>query len=246
LFELEAFERRILMAAAPGPINRPFTSTEIVVAFTGNVGRPVLQDQFNRDATVRKMVDLAKSTDMFQVSGTSLVEVKLRPGANVLQLVQKFSALPGVSWAQPNYIYNDIDPRDFIPNDPSYGSQYHHPKMQNNLAWDTTLGSPTVVLGITDDGFDTEHVDLFTNIWINQAEIPATRLANLTDLNSDGYISMEELQDLSNRGPFKANDINADNRITASDLIALMTKDGNGNDTGAGGWTDLVDQGANT
>jgi subtilisin family serine protease len=117
--------------------------------------------------------------------------------------------------------------------------------MQNNLAWDTTLGDPRVIIGITDDGNDTEHQDLYLNIWVNQNEIPATRRANLTDLNSDGYISMEELNDPVNQGAFKINDANADGRISALDLRAAMIKDGGGNDTGAGGWSDALDQGAN-
>jgi subtilisin family serine protease len=142
--------------------------------------------------------------------------------------------LGAVQWAQLNYTYAS-DPRELTPNDPQYGSQYHHPHMQNNLAWDTTLGDPRIVIGITDDGNDTEHQDLYLNIWVNQNEIPATRRTNLTDLNSDGYISMEELNDPSNQGPFKISDSNADGRISALDLRAAMIKDGSGNDTGAGG-----------
>jgi subtilisin family serine protease len=224
---------------------RPFTLTEIVVAFDGTSGLPALRQAVNNNASLRRLVDITRSQDMFTVSGTTLVEVKLPRGADPLNVVARFKALPNVAWAQPNYIYVG-DPRELTPNDPSYASQYHHPLMKNNLAWDITQGDPRVIIASTDDGVDFEHQDLYINLWINQPEIPPTRLANLTDLNSDGYISMEELQDPSNRGPFKANDINGDNRITGSDLLAAMIKDGGGNDTGNGGWSDGIDQGSNT
>jgi subtilisin family serine protease len=234
-------------AAGDDNVNRPFTKTEIVVAFRGTTGRPQLVAAVNANPNLRRLVNVSASTDMFTVPSerVSLVEVKLPAGTDPKLVVQRFEALPSVAWAQPNYIYEG-DPRELTPNDPQYGSQYHHPRMQNNLAWDTTLGDPRVTVAVTDDGVDFEHQDLYLNIFINQVEIPPSRLANLTDLNGDGYISMVELQDPTNRGAFKANDINSDGRITPSDLLANMVKDGNGNDTGNGGWSDQIDQGSNT
>ena len=236
-------------AAADGGGNdgRAFSKTEIVVAFTGTRGRPVLLDKVRRDPDLRRMVNVNASTDMFTVPSQkiSLVEVKLPAGVDPLEVVRRFERLAGVAWAQPNYIYEG-DPREFVPNDPQYASQYHHPLMRNNTGWDTTMGDPRVTVAVTDDGVDTEHADLHQNIFINQVEIPPSRRSNLTDLNGDGYVSMLELNDATNRGAFKANDINGDNRITASDLLAAMVKDGNGADTGNGGWSDLVDQGNNT
>jgi subtilisin family serine protease len=47
-------------------------------------------------------------------------------------------------------------------------------------------------------------------------------------------------------GTGKAVDVNGDGRISGSDLLAAMVKDGSGSDTGNGGWSDGVDQGGNT
>ena len=189
-------------------------------------------------------MNYSASSDLFTVRDVTLVTVKLSPGTKPRAAVDAFKRLGTVKWAQVNYTYAG-DRRELSPSDPQYANQYHHPLMQNNLAWDITQGDPRVVVAITDDGVDAEHEDLYRNIWVNQAEIPALRRASLTDVNGDGYISMDELNDPANRGAFKANDVNADGRITAADLLAPMVKDGGGNDTGAGGWTDGIDEGNN-
>ncbi|HMP17841.1 MAG TPA: S8 family serine peptidase, partial [Gemmatales bacterium] len=76
------------------------------------------------------------------------------------------------------------DPREYIPNDPSYSAQYHHPLMQNHLAWDSTLGSPTVRIAVLDDGVQLNHPDLSANIWVNPGEIPGDGIDN----DGNGYI----------------------------------------------------------
>ncbi|MFT5051970.1 MAG: subtilisin family serine protease [Chlamydiales bacterium] len=89
----------------------------------------------------------------------------------------------GVVWAAPNNSYNG-DPRELVPNDPQYGSQYHHPLMQNDAAWNITLGDASVIIGITDDGFDTDHADLAAGIWVNPGETPGDGIDN----DANGYI----------------------------------------------------------
>ena len=153
---------------------RPFTQTEIVVAFKGNTGRSQLVEAVNANANIRRVVNLPASTDMFAVRSqrVALVEVKLPAGVDPKLAVQRFESLPNVAWAQPNYLYEDMDYREFTPNDPQYASQYHHPLMKQNLAWDTHLGSTQIKIGITDDGVLTNHPDLIDNIWVNPGEIP--------------------------------------------------------------------------
>src|SRR5262249_6724197 len=154
-------------------------------------------------------------------------------GADPLAVVNGLQKLPIVSWAAPNYVYDSAtfgDPREFDPNDPSYGNQYHHPLMQNNLAWDYTLGRSSIVIAVTDDGQDIAHVDFFDNIWINQGEIPPAYKANLTDVDGDGLITMRDLNNAVNKGPFKSTDVNGNGRIDGLDLLAAT------NVSGTGGW----------
>ena len=103
---------------------------------------------------------------------TNIVLVRYAPTtANGLQLESALEANENVEWAAPNRAY-DGDPRELEPNDPQYGSQYHHALMQNNAAWDITLGDASIVIGITDDGLSTTHSDLAPNVWTNTDEIP--------------------------------------------------------------------------
>ncbi|MCC7014787.1 MAG: S8 family serine peptidase [Planctomycetes bacterium] len=98
-------------------------------------------------------------------------------------LTRRLSSVGGIEWSAPNTALEG-DPREVVPNDPSYGLQYHHPKMQNDLAWNTTFGSASVIMGITDDGVDLDHPDLVQNIWVNPGEVAA----NGIDDDGNGYV----------------------------------------------------------
>ncbi len=116
---------------------------------------------------------------------TALVHLRLGSGGNVLESMQTLDRQPVVLWSAPNFVQGASgDPRDFIPNDPSYGSQYHHPLMQNNLAWDLSLGNPAIRVGVTDDGVALTHPDLAPNIFVNPGEIAG----NGVDDDGNGYI----------------------------------------------------------
>ncbi|ARU60027.1 hypothetical protein CBW65_02315 [Tumebacillus avium] len=65
--------------------------------------------------------------------------------------------------ADPNVESVEIDQImsiNYTPNDPSYGSQYHLPKIQANYAWDYNTGSSAVKIAIIDTGVDIQHPDL--------------------------------------------------------------------------------------
>jgi len=50
----------------------------------------------------------------------------------------------------------------FIPNDPLYPNQWHHPKINSPLAWEKSNGS-SVIIAIADTGVDCNHPDLALN-----------------------------------------------------------------------------------
>ncbi|MBI3134524.1 MAG: T9SS type A sorting domain-containing protein [Bacteroidetes bacterium] len=81
------------------------------------------------------------------------------------------------------------------PNDPSFGSQWHHVDGSDNdidsdLAWDVTTGGTTqngdeiVVCVIEGGGADWAHPDLAANHWVNTAEIAN----NSIDDDGNGYV----------------------------------------------------------
>jgi subtilisin family serine protease len=133
------------------------------------------------------------------------------------------------------------------PNDPSFGVQWDLSNTGQGggtpgadihalNAWGTTTGTGQTTVAVIDTGIDYDHPDLFENIWINQAEIPASRMQNLIDVDGDGIIDFRDLNDSRNQGPGKITDVNHDGRIDAADILAPMQLDASGNDTGLGGW----------
>lgn len=127
-----------------------------------------------------------------------LHHVRLPAGVSVTTALAELASFAGseVAWAAPNFVYEG-DPRELVPNDPSYASQYHHPLMQNHLAWDIGQGAG-IIVAVTDDGVDIDHVDLTTNIWVNPGEIAGNGL----DDDGNGFI------DDVNGWDFSSNDNN--------------------------------------
>ena len=115
--------------------------------------------------------------------GVSLVQINVGEG-NMFDVMQQLHDSDGVRWAAPNFQSDLEDPRDLIPNDPQFGNQYHHPLIGNIDAWDVTLGDPSIVIGITDDGVAINHEDLTDAIWVNGGEVPG----NGIDDDANGYV----------------------------------------------------------
>jgi subtilisin family serine protease len=126
-----------------------------------------------------------------------IVHLDLGAGSDVVAAMKGLETRADILWSSPNYVYEGGDAREFTPNDPRYpgaSGQYHHPLMRNDLAWDITLGSPTVTIGVTDDGVSRPHVDLTDNIWINPGEVAGDGIDNdgngrIDDVNGWDFIS---------------------------------------------------------
>jgi len=127
----------------------------------------------------------------------SLYRVTLPSGLDVPSALASVRGSAAVAWAAPNFTY-EREQREFVPDDPQYGSQYHHPLMQNPQAWDITMGSPDVIVAVTDDGVDIDHVDLVNNIWTNPGEVAGN------GLDDDGNGFVDDVQGWD----FSANDNN--------------------------------------
>jgi subtilisin family serine protease/uncharacterized protein YigE (DUF2233 family) len=174
--------------------------------------------------------------------------VQLGAGVSVDAAVAAYSASPLVDYAQPDFRIH----LESIPNDPLFNQQWDmHNTGQDGgtpgddigatAAWNLTTGTGNTVVAVIDTGVDYNHQDLYDNIWINQAEIPTSRKANLLDVDGDGRITFYDLNDPRNQGTGKITDINHDGRIDAADILAPMQKTG-GVDNGLGGWADGISE----
>ena len=193
--------------------------------------------RFRPDVTDVRSASLLPGTEVAPATATlvpGLHRVTLSPGVGVEQALEACRASPLVLYAEPNGRLHTTA----VPNDPYYADpdMDHLRTIGMEAAWDVTTGDTSVPIADIDTGLAYDHPDVYLNVWINQAEIPYSRLKNLTDVDGDGLITFWDLNDPVNQGPGKITDVNGDGRIDAADILAPMVLDAAGNDTGAGGW----------
>jgi subtilisin family serine protease len=135
--------------------------------------------------------------------------VRTAPGTDLQVLAQRYAQQPGVSFIQPNYIYEAIalpdDPNfPFVPS--SLGPPDDqllwglHTTAENGAprpadvafdsdidaaeAWEVTTGSSDVIVAVIDTGVNFNHPDIVANMWTNPGEIDG----NGIDDDGNGYI----------------------------------------------------------
>lgn len=230
---LEQLEERDLLAASPGLADsgnihlQPghYDPAHILVWYEPEV----TPTAWLNGTTIGTKLDL--------VSGLYVVD--LASGVSVARALKAYQAAPGVRDALPDYLLTiQKTPRDTYYS----SSQWDLRRIQAPQAWNTITGSSSMVVAVIDSGIDYAHPDLARNIWINQAEIPSSRMAHLTDVDGDGVISFWDLNNPINQGQGKITDFNKDGKIDGRDLLAPLVKDSQGQDTGKGGWADGVSQ----
>jgi thermitase len=115
--------------------------------------------KFNKGAD-SKAVAAGKGATVGKALGKSDWKVVNVPAGKASEFLAKFQADANVEAAELDYVMS----ANLTPNDPSYASQYHLPRIQANLAWDITTGSTAKTIAIVDTGVDLTHPDLAAKI----------------------------------------------------------------------------------
>ena len=116
---------------------------------------------------------------------------RLGAAVSVEHAIAQLRGNPHVRYVEPNYIVS----ADATPSDPRLGDLWGlintgqsngtpDADIDADLAWDVSVGSVGVIVGIIDTGVDYSHPDLAGNIWTNPGEIPGNGL----DDDGNGFI----------------------------------------------------------
>lgn len=153
--------------------------------------RPQIPRQRQVRQIVRSRIDFSRVDGVHQVCVVDLTE-----GNDVRALAEQVSRLPGVRYAEPDYI---VHADDIVPNDERFVEMWGLENDGTNgiqadadidaaQAWDTTTGSSDVIVAIIDSGVDFLHPDLSANMWINHGESGDGRENDGIDNDDNGYV----------------------------------------------------------
>lgn len=116
--------------------------------------------------------------------GMTIERIRLPFGVNLADAARRISALPGVMYAEPNFIHTPA----VVSNDPYYttssllwgmysddspttvgpaGTTNQFGSQAEEAWYDENFGSQSVVVGVIDEGIQYTHPDLDANIWTN-------------------------------------------------------------------------------
>ena len=144
---------------------------ELLIRFSPGLNSSQAADRMNEMGVTHKR----------EIQGIGVRLVKLPPGLSVEQALARFSRLPGVEFAEPNYILHIAETVQSEIID-----QWGLTKIHTEEAWSTLSGSQKneILLATVDTGIKRDASDLSSGIWTNPDETPNNGIDN----DGNGYV----------------------------------------------------------
>ncbi|TKJ41637.1 hypothetical protein CEE37_03460 [candidate division LCP-89 bacterium B3_LCP] len=112
--------------------------------------------------------------------------LEFSPEVSLSGITAAYSVASAVTHAEPYYVFHPLH----TPNDSLYYAQWALTHINAETAFDYSLGSEEIIIGVVDMGIDTTHEDLRGNLWINPGE----------DLNGNGIVDPSEWNNIDDEG----------------------------------------------
>jgi FlaA1/EpsC-like NDP-sugar epimerase len=148
---------------------------------TGQLVAKALREEQNLGYKVAGFLDDNPEKAGTLIEGIKVHLVKLPPGLSVEQAMDRFSHLPGVEFAEPNYILHIAETFQAEVTD-----QWGLTKIRTQEAWTilTANQKNEVLLATVDTGVKKDNGELSPRIWTDPNETPS----NGIDDDSNGYV----------------------------------------------------------
>jgi subtilisin family serine protease len=169
--------------------SRDTMQIELMDGFEVMKGQAIVVFEKNQDQLqdyVSNAVSIVDATEYHGIGPSALNMFRVQSrDMDVRSLVNMLSNLPGVKYAEPNYVVRT----QLTPNDTSFGSLWGMNNTGQTIggqagiadadidavsAWDVSTGSSSIVVGVIDTGVDYNHPDLAANIWSAPAAFSVT------------------------------------------------------------------------
>jgi subtilisin family serine protease len=194
---------------------RASTAEEIAVAEARILSRPEVLVKF-KPGVSRETIDelTARFNDRVEDSIESdpgLESIDDLDDANADATAAKYSTLPEVEFAEPNYAIEldavELALPPIVPSDPRFDEQWalansgqrggkQGADISAMHAWLTTTGSDKVVVAVLDSGVDYRHDDLAPNMWKRPASVAPYQDAQLGTIDDeDGFNAIDNESD---------------------------------------------------
>ena len=114
----------------------------------------------------------------YNIEDVILIHLKRKDKQAVKEAIERLLSNPDVVYAEPDYL-NELH---IIPNDPLFRNLWGMERIQAPLAWNCTIGSHHVIVGVLDTGAESTHPDLRANLLIPREN----RFRDIRDLSGHG------------------------------------------------------------